>query len=204
SVQLRGTTAAVEPAGGLELIRGRLDILGRRLVLTSARLLMQGDLIPDLEIAAETESDGIVTRVEITGPADAPEVRFTSSPELPQEEVLARLLFGRGLDKISAFQAAQLAGAVATLAGRGGEGIVARLRQGFGLDDLDLVTDDEGGASVRAGKYISDNLYTEVEVDQEGKSKISLNLDLRPGVVVKGSVGSDGQAGIGVFIERDY
>lgn len=203
-VLLRGTTAAIEPAGGLELIRGRLDILGRRLVLTSARLLMQGDLIPDLEIAAETESDGIVTRVEILGPADAPEVRFTASPELPQEEVLARLLFGRGLDKISAFQAAQLAGAVATLAGRGGEGIVSRLRQGFGLDDLDLVSDGEGNASVRAGKYISDNLYTEVEVDQQGKSKISLNLDLRPGVVVKGSVGTDGQAGIGVFVERDY
>lgn len=204
SVLLRGTTDSIEPAGGLELIRGRLDILGRRLVLTSAGLRMQGDLIPDLEIAAETESDGIVTRVEITGPADAPEVRFTSTPELPQEEVLARLLFGRGLDKISAFQAAQLASAVATLAGRGGEGIVSRLRQGFGLDDLDLVTDGDGNAAVRAGKYLSDNLYTEVEVDQQGKSKVSLNLDLRPGVVVKGSVGSDGQAGIGVFVERDY
>jgi translocation and assembly module TamB len=204
SVLLQGTTAAVVPSGGLDLIRGRLDILGRRLVLSRAQLRMEGDLIPWLEIAAETESDGITARVEIAGRADAPEVRFTSSPDLPQEEVLARLLFGRGLENISAFQAAQLAGAVATLAGRGGEGIVARLRQGFGLDDFDLVADGDGAAAVRAGKYLSDRLYTEVEIGQDGKSNISLNLDLPRGVTLKGGVDSEGQAGIGIFMERDY
>ncbi len=63
------------------------------------------------------------------GPADDPVVSFTSAPELPQEEVLARLLFGRSLDKISPLQAAQLANAVAVLAGRGGVGIVGNLRR---------------------------------------------------------------------------
>lgn len=204
SVTLRGTTAAVVPTGAFDLIRGRLDILGKRLTLSSARLVLQGDLVPYLEIIASNDSDGITTSVVIEGRADEPEVRFTSSPELPQEEVLARLLFGRGLDKISALQAVQLASAVAALAGRGGEGIVSRLRTGFGLDDLDFRTDADGNAALTAGKYISRNVYTEVEVGQDGQSKINLNLDIRPGVTVRGSVGGNGSTGIGVFVEKDY
>lgn len=108
------------------------------------------------------------------------------APELPQEEALARLLFGRSLDKISPLQAAQLANAVAVLAGRGGVGIVGNLRRNFGLDDLDVTTAEDGTTALKAGKYISDNVYTEVEVDQDGKSQINLNLDLREGVTVKG------------------
>ena len=53
------------------------------------------------------------------------------------------------------------------------------LRKSFGLDDLDVTTSDEGGAALKAGKYISENVYTEIEVDQDGKSQINLNLDLR-------------------------
>ena len=203
-IGLQGTTAAVVGSGGLELIRGRLDILGKRLTLSTARLDFQGDLIPYLEIVASSENDGITSSVRIDGRADEPRVSFSSSPELPQEEVLARLLFGQGLQNISAFQAAQLASAVATLAGRGGDGIVGRLRKGFGLDDLDLVTDDQGGTTLRAGKYISRKVYTQIEVDQGGKSRINLNLDIRPGLTAKGRVGSDGEAGLGVYLEKDY
>lgn len=204
ALRLSGTTSAVIPSGGFQLIRGRLDILGKRLVLNAADLRLEGNLVPDILVSASTESDGITSFVTVEGPADAPTVSFSSVPELPQEEVLARLLFGRGLDTISALQAVQLANAVAVLAGRSGEGLIGRLRQGFGLDDLDVVTADDGSAALKAGKYISENVYTEVEVDQDGKSQINLNLDLRPGVTVKGRVAADGETGIGIFVERDY
>jgi translocation and assembly module TamB len=203
-LRLVGTTNAIVPSGAFELIRGRLDILGKRLNLSEALLQMEGDFIPRVRIVASNESDGIVSSVVIEGQATEPQVGFSSSPELPEEEVLSRLLFGRGLTSLSALQAAQLAGAVATLAGRGGDGIVSKLRKGFGLDDLDLVTDAEGETSIRAGKYISQNVYTEVEVDQQGQSQINLNLDLTPSVTLRGSTGTSGETGIGIFIEKDY
>lgn len=203
-LRLLGTTADVRPAGGFRLIRGRIDILGRRLILSRADLVLEGSLVPQISIAADTESDGIVSTVIIEGPADDPKVSFSSSPDLPQEEVLARLLFGRGLDKISPLQAAQLANAVAVLAGRGGVGVVGNLRRSFGLDDLDITTAEDGSAALKAGKYISENVYTEIEIDQEGKSRINLNLDLREGLTVKGRVGADGQTGIGVYLQKDY
>lgn len=204
SLRLTGTTAAIVPIGAFNLERGRLDILGKRLDLTEALLQLEGDFVPFMRVIASNESDGVISSVVVEGRATEPDVSFTSSPELPEEEVLSRLLFGRELMQLSALQAAQLAAAVATLAGRGGEGIVGRLRQGFGLDDLDLATDAEGETSLRAGKYISRNAYTEVIVDQQGQSTINLNLDLSPSVTLRGSTGTEGNTGIGIFIEKDY
>jgi translocation and assembly module TamB len=203
-LRLGGTTASVQPSGAFSLIRGRLDILGRRLTLSEATLALEGNFVPMVAVAASTESDGITSFVRIDGPATEPVVSFTSTPQLPEEEVLARLLFGRGIANLSALQAAQLANAVATLAGRGGVGIIGRLRTGFGLDDLDVQTDATGSATVRAGKYLSENVYSEVQVDGQGQSQINLNLDLSPSVTVRGSAGSSGDTGLGIFFEKDY
>lgn len=203
-IRLTGTTAAVIPSGAFELVRGRIDILGKRLTLSRADLELEGSFIPLIRISASAENDGIISYVNVDGPADDPVVSFTSNPDLPQEEVLSQLLFGRGLQNLSPLQALQLANAVATLAGRGGEGLVNRLRQGFGLDDLDITTADDGSTALRAGKYLSENVYTEVEIGQGGTSRINLNLDLREGVTLKARVGEDGETGVGIFVERDY
>lgn len=203
-LRLGGTTDAVVPSGAFDLIRGRLDILGKRLTLSEASLRVEGDFDPYVSILASNESDGITSSVRIEGRATEPVVSFVSVPELPEEEVLARLLFGRDLTSLSAFQAAQLAGAVATLAGRGGEGIVGRLRKGFDLDDLDIATSEDGGTSLKVGKYLSRNLYTEITVDEQGQSQINLNLDVTRDITVRGRTDSTGETGIGVFIEKDY
>lgn len=204
AIRLGGGLRNPVPSGGMELIRGRLDILGKRLELARAGLTLEGDFVPRLDVAATNVSDGVTSTVTISGPADDPEVSFASEPELPQEEVLAHLLFGRGLGKMSAFQAAQLASAVATLAGRGGEGIVGRLRTGLGLDDLDITTAETGEAEVTAGKYLSENIYTELSTDQNGKSRIDLNLIVRPGVTLRGRADSAGDSGLGIYLEGDY
>jgi translocation and assembly module TamB len=204
TLTLRGTTANIVPEGSFRLIRGRLDILGKRLTVSEADLRLEGNLVPSVEIIASNSSDGIVSFVRITGRIDAPEVDFASIPELPEEEVLSRLLFGRGIEKMSAFQAAQLASAIATLAGRGGEGILSRLRTGLGLDNFDVATTDDGSTSLTVGKYVSRNLYTEVEVDQGGRSEISLNLDVSESLTVRGRVDSEGESGLGLFFQRDY
>ena len=118
--------------------------------------------------------------------------------------MLAQIIFGRDLSSISPLQAAQLASAVATLAGSGGDGLVGRFRKSVGLDDFDVVPDKEGNTGVKAGRYLSDNVYTEVVVGSGNQSQINLNLDLSKSFTVRGSVGEDGNTGIGVYFERDY
>ena len=202
---LTGTTDQVIPAGQFSLIRGRLDILQQRFNLTEGNVRMQGDFVPVLRFVATTQTATDTTvSVVIEGPASAPEVSFESSPELPQDEVLSQLIFGRDLSSISAFQALQLANAVNTLAGRGGDGIVGAIRKGAGLDDLDVTTDADGNAAVSAGKYISDNVYTDVTVNAAGETEVNLNLDITSDITAKGGFGSDGETSIGIFFERDY
>ena len=72
---------------------------------------------------AETILDDLTARITVEGPANAPDVTISATPDLPQDEVLARLLFGRSIDTLSPFQVARLVASVRTLAG-GGPGLV--------------------------------------------------------------------------------
>jgi translocation and assembly module TamB len=83
-------------------------------------------------------------------------------------------------------------------------GVVDNLRRRAGLDNLDLTADGMGSAELTFGKYLAENAYTEVTLDQGGKSSISINLDLAPHVTLKGQLDSDGQTGIGLFLQRNY
>lgn len=203
-LRVTGTTDDIIPIGAFDLIRGRLDILGQRFDLDNGSAQLQGELVPYIDLSATTRTSDIQATIVIAGPATEPKISFQSSPELPEEEVLAQILFRRDLSQISAFQALQLASAVQTLAGRGGGGIVSRLRQGVGLDNLDVITDAEGNTGVQAGKYISPRIYSDVTVDSTGRSEINLNFDVTRSLTARGSVANDGSTGVGMFFERDY
>lgn len=204
-LRLTGTTDSIVPIGQFSLVRGRLDILGQRFELDEGIAQIQGDFTPFLRLVATTEAaTGTTVSIIIEGPADSPQVRFESSPEMPQDEVLAQLLFGRDMSSISPLQAVQLAGAIATLSGRGDGGVLNDLREGLDLDDFDITSDEEGNAAVRAGKYLSDNVYTDITIGADGSSEINLNLDVTDDVTARGSFGNDGETSIGIFYERDY
>ena len=202
-LRLTGTTAAIVPQGRFRLERGRFNILGKRLDLTEGQVSLQGAFDPYIRFIAETEAAGSAIRIGLEGLASSPELTLTSSPELPQDEVLALLLFGRGITEISALQAVQLAGAIRTLSGRS-NGLSEGLRASIGVDDLDLSTNDEGETEARVGKYLSENIYTDVTVNTAGETQINLNLDVSRSITVRGRLNSDGGTGIGVYIERDY
>lgn len=205
SLRLTGTTQQMVPLGQFALLRGRLDILQQRFTLTEGAARIEGDFTPFLTLTASTETpDGINVQVILEGPANSPDIRFESQPELPQDEVLAHLLFGRNISEMSPLQAVQLASAISTLAGRGGGGLISQFREGVGLDDLDITTDETGNAALRAGAYINENIYTNVTVDSSGGTEIELNLDITDTVTARGRTTSDGETAVGVFFERDF
>ncbi|WP_417524281.1 translocation/assembly module TamB domain-containing protein [Marinovum sp.] len=204
SLRLTGSTNDIVPIGSFSLIRGRLDLLGNRLTLTQGDVQIRGSFDPVVSFAATTQVEDVDVTLRLDGLASEPDLTVTSSPELPEEEALSLLLFGRDVTSISAFQAVQLAAAIRTLSGQGGLGLTGTLREGLGVDDLDIATDAEGNTEASVGKYISERVYTDVTVSSDGTSEINLNLDLTDTVTVRGRLGSDGDTGLGIFYERDY
>jgi translocation and assembly module TamB len=204
-LRLRGTTTDLQPVGGFELRRGRLVILGQRIEFDEGQLQLVGNLDPLINFVAETTSGDVTAIVTVTGRVSSPQITFSSEPPLPQDEVLARILFNRATQDLSPFQIAQLAAAAAELAGGGGgPGILSQLRSATGLDDLDIITDESGQAAVRAGRYLDENIYVTVQTDVDGGARAEITLELSDRVSARGSVGSDGNSTIGIFYERDY
>lgn len=203
AISIRGTSKQVIPSGQIALIRGTLDLLGRRLALDKGLVTLQGQLEPYLEFLASTATGQGEATVKISGPMAQPKLEIFSTPERPTEEALAMLLFGDKFDDLSPLKLAQLATQLATLNGSGG-GATTRLREGLGLDTLDLGTDADGNAQVGVGAYVSDNVYTDVTVNSEGETQLNLNLDVSDTLTIKGSVNNDGGTGLGLYFQKDY
>lgn len=201
---LQGTVNDIRPVGQFDLIRGRLDLLGQRIEFDEGSLQLVGTLDPIVNFVARTETEDATAIVTVSGRVSEPDITFSSIPELPEDEVLARLLFDRGVGELSPFQIAQLAAAAAELAGAGGNGLLAQFRGAVGLDDLEIVTTAEGGAGVRAGRYIDDNIYVDLETGTGGETRFSVNLDITDAITARGTVGSEGDSTFGIYYERDY
>jgi translocation and assembly module TamB len=206
SVHLTGPLSSPGAVGEFTLKRGRLTVLARRLDFTRGTVGFSGSLIPTLDFAAESVTGDATVTVGVTGVATDPKFTFTSVPPLPQDEVLARLIFGRSLSNLSPIQIAQLADAAAQLAGGGGSSsLFERVRRNLGVDNLDVRTDSRGGTSIAAGKYLNDRTYLSVQQgDRAGSTKATIDLNVGRGVKLRGEAGADGSAKGGIFYEREY
>ena len=222
---ITGTSAAPAINGSLEQIRGSVDLLGKTFTLTRGRIIFDGSdkLDPVLDIVAEASTSDITAQVNIGGLASAPTITLTSTPVVPQDEVLSRVLFGKSVGQITPGEGLQLAAAAATLAG-GGPGVLDRLRGGLGLDWFKLGsgasrTDDRhlepqgeppasgaaSGTALSAGKYIVPGVSVGVSQGiSPPTSKITVEVQVRPHLTVGGEVGQGGGTGLGINYNYDY
>ncbi|WP_229802328.1 translocation/assembly module TamB domain-containing protein [Paramylibacter ulvae] len=203
-IRFMGTTQNVVPTGAFNLIRGRMDILGKRFNLSEASMTMIGSLDPRIRVVATTTSSDFTTSVIVSGLVSDPQISLESTPELPEDEILSHMIFGKNLNEISPFQAIQLASGLRELSGKGGIAFASKLRSKLDLDDFNVVVDDDGDIGVRAGKYLSENVYTTVTIAERDKSTVSINLDVNKNVTLRGSVKETGASSVGVFFEKDY
>ncbi len=196
-IHLGGTVDAPVAAGGFDLQRGRFDLAGTKLSFTSGRVGFTGSglrhrIDPSLDFVAQTSSGGIQTTLRITGLADAPRFELSSVPPMPPDQILSNLLFGGTHPaQISAFQAAQVGAALATLSGVGGNALnpLSWLQRALGLDRLTIGTAPavapaggagatHTGATIAAGRYLTSRVYVEAKQTTTGSSQLQVNVDL--------------------------
>lgn len=204
-LHVSGTSRNPVTQGGFTMRRGQFDILGRRLNFTRGKISFSGSTDPDLDFVAETTANDITARILVSGPASRPDISFTSTPTLPQDEVLSRLLFGRNAGSLTAAQTLQVAQTIAQFSSGGG-GVVNQLRRSLGLDSLDLGTNSAGtGGQVGLGRRLNDRIYLGVQQGTTaGSSKVTVDVDVTKNIRLQGATGADGSTSVGVGAQWDY
>ncbi|MDQ0448977.1 translocation/assembly module TamB domain-containing protein [Methylobacterium aerolatum] len=207
SLRITGSSRDPRAVGEFAMRRGRFDLVGQRLDFDRGRLTFAGSLTtPDLDFSAQTKAGDVTARVLVTGAADTPQFALTSDPVLPQDEILSRLLFKKAAGGLSAFQALQLAQAVAQLSGgSAGPDVFEQARKGLGLDSLDVSTGASGGPALGASRYISDRVSIGVKAGAKpSDTAVGVDVDVTRRIKLKGEAGSDGRTSLGVGAEYEW
>ncbi len=208
NLQVTGTADEPRLSGTLEVRRGYVDFLDERFELRQGVISFGGAAPPDptVNIEAAAVKPDLTAIVRIEGPARQPTVTLASEPPLPEDEVLSRLLFDRDASQISPAQAAQLALALNRLRGGRGLDVMGKLRDLLGVDTLDVGAGAAPGESaVRAGKYLNDDVYIELErgmAEQSGRARVE--VEILPNVSLEADTGQDAQSGVGIKWRYDY
>ncbi len=209
-LRITGTSDAPLISGEMELVRGTLGFAGRSFELESGRISFNGGPAtnPSIRVAAASEVDGTTVRVNIRGTGQNPDISFSSTPALPQDEIMARILFGNSIGELSAIQAVQLAGSLNSLrGGAGGLNPLGVLQSATGLDRLRLLGADEKTGremAVAFGQYITNDVYVEIVTDARGYTATQLEISLTPALSVLSQIGSGGTSNVNVRYKKDY
>lgn|GEM_PF-2836106 len=204
--KISGNSAEPNLLGFLKVVRGHFNFLSHRFNFREGKIDFLGAIPPKPRLNFDMAAQGkeVLAIIKVSGSADKPNLKLESEPVLPQDEVLARLLFDKELSDISGFQALQLASAVRTLA-TGGTSVMDDTRSSLGVDTLDFNGDEASGNSVKAGKYISEDVFVEVESGSaSGSSKVRVEMDLTPRISVDSTVDEKSNTGFGVNWNYDY
>jgi translocation and assembly module TamB len=209
-LDIGGTVTDPRITGRADLIRGTYDFAGRRFDLERGQIRFLGEtpVNPVLDITAEGGVQGLNAVIRVTGRGQRPEISFSSTPALPQDELLSRLLFGTSITNLSAPEALQLAAAVASLNSTGG-GLdpINAVRAATGLDRLRIVPADittGQGTAIAAGKYLGRRVYVEVVTDARGYSATLVEYQITRWLSLLSSISTIGRESVNVRISRDY
>jgi translocation and assembly module TamB len=207
-----GTATKPVIVGDLSVLRGTYSFAGRRFELASSSKVTfdGGDMFnPQLAISASTTVESVTATINIGGRALAPQITFVSTPNLPQDEVLSRLLFGTSVTSLSPTQAIQLAAALNSLRGSGGGGLnpLGKLRSATGIDRLRVLGADKTagrGTALAAGQYISNDIYVEVITDARGFTATQLQIALSKTLSLLSQTSSFGGSSVNLRYSKDY
>jgi translocation and assembly module TamB len=213
TLDVKGAVDNPAIGGRVDLVRGGYQFAGRRFELARGLIRFGGQAPPDpsLDISADADVSGFSATVHVTGTGLHPEIAFRSTPSLPEDELLSRLLFGTSIANLSAPEALQLASAVASLRSGGGKGMnldpINAVRKIVRLDRLRILPADPTTGqktAVAAGKYIGRRTYVELITDGQGYSATSAEFRITRWLSLLSTISTVGRQSANVKISKDY
>jgi translocation and assembly module TamB len=205
--RVTGSTSRPELSGTARVVRGDYDFAGKRFDFDQRSVVYLSTRPEEirLDLTATRDDPSLTAVVRIRGNAARPEVTLTSTPSLPNDEVLSQVLFGRSASQLSPIEAAQLASAISELAGGGGFDVIGNLRNFAGLDRLAFAGGGGDSAlTVAGGKYITEDVYLEIIGGGREGSVVQVEWRVRRTLALISRVTQQGETKLAVRWRRDY
>ena len=140
NLQVSGPATNPVVTGSINSIRGQFSLLGKQFTLSRGDVEFSGATPPDplLNVLVTYAAANITAEATVSGPASSPTLTLSSQPPLPQDEVVAQVLFGQSASSLGRMEAIQLAAELASLSGfgSGGMGVLGEVRDTLGFDVL--------------------------------------------------------------------
>ncbi len=197
--------APVDILGDVEAVRGSMSVLGRNFTIKEGQVHFAGGVKPLLNVVMTTQAKEIEAGLEVTGDVSKPKLELTSTPELPRDDILSYILFGKPFKDLSNFEMLRLGASAASLAAFGGGGGLAALtRQVSGVDVVNISQNDNGDTRLEMGKYVLDKVYVGVEQEGTSSSGTSALIQLELGPKTNANVKSGSNTSVGLQWKHDY
>lgn len=195
TVTIQGTTAAMQPRGTLSLRRGTFNLVGNTLNFDSGDIAFNGGSLTDpaIRLVASSTVNSTVATLTVSGTARDPKIKLTSQPELPQDQILALLLFHTSTGQLSPFQIASIAAGLAEISGTTSNfpNPLESLQNALGLDQLGIGSSGNGSPTLQAGRYIGRRLYVGAQESTGGTGAQGVvTYDLSHGLKLNATVGA--------------
>lgn len=235
NLQVSGPATNPVVTGSINSIRGQFSLLGKQFTLSRGDVEFSGATPPDplLNVLVTYAAANITAEATVSGPASSPTLTLSSQPPLPQDEVVAQVLFGQSASSLGRMEAIQLAAELASLSGfgSGGMGVLGEVRDTLGFDVLRFGSMQNGpkqqtsrnvgllqppgqnsGASAQedsipsleVGKYVMDNVYVGLEQGMNGDaSGVRVEIELAPNLNLEGVSTPQGSE-VGLNWKKDY
>ncbi len=227
NVWVRGPGTAIELSGGLtltkehdtpfslsgtvETVRGFASFYSGRFVVEQGRVTFTGatDVNPVLDIILSREVSNYVVSVNVGGRANTPQLHLSSTPDLPQADIVTLLVVGKTTERLTAAERSGLSNQAQQIVGNVAAGELEQLlAKPLGLDTLDVQTGSKlGDGKVSVGRYITQDIFLSYErgLGDAGGDKVGVEYSMNRHLKLKGSSNSNtGDAALDMLWRIDY
>ena len=196
--------------GSAQAVRGFVTYKGRKFEIERGRITFTGaDRInPIFDVVGRHDVSDYAITLHVEGESRRPRLTFSSTPDLPDEDILSLLAFGKTIDRLSGSEQTALSAQGAAIAGNILSGILEkRVGNTLGLDTLEVDVGDElGTGSVRGGRYVTQDLFLSYErqLGEQSGNTVEVEYSLGPRVKLKGASDDQGQSSLDLFWRIEY